>query len=36
MNRTETDSKTLKTNLWLSKGIGGGELNGSLELAYAH
>ena len=26
--RTETDSHILKTNLWLSKGTGGGERNG--------
>ena len=29
---TETDSQTLKTNLWLSKGTGGGGEG----LAYAH
>ena len=34
--RTETDSQTLKINLWLPKGIGGGGWTGGLELTYAH
>ena len=35
--KTETDSQTLKTNLWLPNGTGGAEgWIGSLGLAYAH
>ena len=35
--RTETDSQTLKTNLWLPKGTGdGGGMNWGLGLAFAH
>ena len=35
--KTETDSQTQKTNLWLQKGKGGGgEINQSLELADTH
>ena len=36
--KTETDSQTLKTNLWLPKGTGGAGYgwSGGLVLAYAH
>ena len=34
--KAETDSQTLKTNLWLPKGTGCGGWIGALELAFAH
>ena len=34
--KTETDSQTSKTNLWLSKGKWGEQLIGGLALANAH
>ena len=35
--KTKKDSQTLKTNLWLPKGTGGGkEWTGGLGLAYAY
>ena len=35
-NRTETDSQTLKTNLWIPKGTGGRGWSRGWGLAYAH